>query len=127
MKMILAIAAGGATGALARHFAAHWMAAYAGVGFPWAIFAINVLGSCIMGVLIEGSALSWSFSAETRAFLTVGILGGFTTFSTFALDSLLLFNRGEWITAALYICLSVFLSIAALALGMQATRYFLIG
>lgn len=125
MKMILAIAAGGAVGAVARHFAAHFIASLAGHGFPWGILAVNVLGSLIMGVLIEVMALVWSPGMEVRAFLVVGILGSFTTFSTFALDTVTLMGRGQSITAAAYIGASVIVAVLALIAGMAAVRFLL--
>ncbi|RED52510.1 fluoride efflux transporter CrcB [Aestuariispira insulae] len=124
MKMIMAIAAGGAVGAVARHFAAHWVALHTGA--PWGIFAVNILGAVIMGALVEIFGLFWSPAPEMRAFLAVGILGSFTTFSTFALDSVLLLNKGHWGTAMTYMVLSVVLSVAGLKLGMQATKYLIL-
>ena len=122
MKLILAIAAGGALGAVARHYVAHQAAAWFGQGFPVGTLAVNVLGSFIMGVLIETMALSWSASAELRGFLTVGVLGAFTTFSTFSLDVAALVERGETLNAALYVTASVVLSIAALFGGLMLMR-----
>lgn len=125
MKMILAIAAGGAVGAVGRHFAAHFIASWAGQGFPWGILAVNVIGSLLMGILVEISALLWSPSLELRAFLVVGILGSFTTFSTFALDTVSLMTRGQTIAAAGYVGASVFAAVLALMAGMAAVRFFL--
>lgn len=122
MKLILAIAAGGACGAVARHFFAaqvmHWM----GAGFPWGILAVNILGSFLMGVLIETMALVWSPAQEVRAFLIVGCLGAFTTFSTFAMDIVLLYERGQALGAAIYIASSVGLSVLALIGGLHLMR-----
>ena len=122
MKLILAIAAGGACGAVARQFFAaqvmHWM----GSGFPWGILAVNILGSFLMGVLIETMALVWSPAQEVRAFLIVGCLGAFTTFSTFAMDIVLLYERGQALGAAIYIASSVGLSVLALIGGLHLMR-----
>ena len=74
--------------------------AWLGSGFPWGIFIVNVLGGFVMGALVEAMALRWSLSPEWRTFLTVGILGGFTTFSSFALDTVLLMQRGDFGLAA---------------------------
>ena len=82
--IILTVAAGGATGAVARYLLASQIGTWTGGGFPWGTFVVNVLGCAIMGLLTELFALAWSPSPEMRAFLTVGILGGFTTFSAFA-------------------------------------------
>ena len=122
MKLILAIAAGGACGAVARHFVAaqvsHWM----GSGFPWGILTANILGSFLIGVLIETMALVWSPAQEIRAFLVVGCLGAFTTFSTFAMDIVLLYERGQVLGAAVYIGSSVGLAVLALVGGMHLMR-----
>ncbi|WP_259783206.1 fluoride efflux transporter CrcB [Aestuariispira ectoiniformans] len=123
MKMIFAIAAGGAVGAVARHFAAHFVASLAGHGFPWGILAVNILGSLIMGILVESLALMWSPSVELRAFMVVGILGSFTTFSTFALDTVTLMSRGQTIIAAAYIGVSVVVAVMALMAGMASVRF----
>lgn len=122
MKLILAIAAGGAFGAVARHFVAHQAAVWFGQGFPVGTLAVNVIGSFIMGVVIETMALGWSASAELRGFLTVGVLGAFTTFSTFSLDVAVLVQRGETLNAGLYIAASVILSIAGLFAGLMLMR-----
>lgn len=125
MNLILSIAAGGAVGALARHFVAARIMHLAGGGFPWGILVCNVLGSFIMGVLVETMALKWSIGADLRAFLTVGMLGAFTTFSTFSLDTVLLLQRGESLAAGGYVVASVVFSVGGLMLGMQVMRHVL--
>ena len=84
--------------------------------------SVNVGGSFIMGVLVEVMALAWSPSLELRAFMTVGALGAFTTFSTFSLDFMVLFERGALGAALLYALLSVVLSITALFAGLALMR-----
>ena len=122
MKMILAIAAGGAVGAVGRHYAAQQIMAVFGGGFPIGILICNVFGSFLMGVLVEAMALAWSPSLELRAFLGVGLLGAFTTFSTFSLDVVLLAQRGEFGLAFVYVAASVILSVAGLLAGMHLLR-----
>jgi fluoride exporter len=122
MKMILAIAAGGAFGAVARHFLSAQIGQWMGVGFPWGIMTINILGSLFMGALVETLALVWSPPEALRAFLAVGILGAFTTFSTFSLDAALLYERGQFMAMALYVAGSVGLSILALFGGLALMR-----
>ena len=122
MNVILAVAAGGALGAVGRYLlvvqVGHWL----GTGFPYGTMVANVLGSFIMGALIETMALVWSTSLELRAFLTVGVLGAFTTFSTFSMDVALLVERGAFGPAFLYVLSSVVLSIAALFAAMHLFR-----
>ncbi|MEC7028290.1 MAG: CrcB family protein [Pseudomonadota bacterium] len=126
MQMILAIAAGGAVGAVLRHYLNSFAATLLGTGFPYGIFAANILGSFLMGVLIVYFALAGEGTQTMKAsFLTVGLLGAFTTFSTFSLDAALMIERGQLITAGLYIGGSVVLAIGGLFLGMAITRIFL--
>ena len=122
MKIILAIAAGGAFGAVARHFVSSQITHWLGSGFPWGILIVNVAGSFAMGVLVEASALVWSPSPELRAFLTVGLLGAFTTFSTFSLEVVLLYERGQMLLAAGYVASSVVLAVGGLFAGLALVR-----
>jgi CrcB protein len=121
MNMLLAVAVGGGVGSLARYWLAGWIQP-SGALFNWGIFAVNILGGLLMGLIVEMSALRLNLSPELRAFLTVGILGGFTTFSTFSLDSALLLQRGEYLLAASYMIGSVVLSIVALFAGLWIVR-----
>jgi CrcB protein len=122
MQLILAIAVGGAIGAVTRHLFSAEVMRLIGGDFPWGILLVNILGSLIMGVLAELFALKWGASLEMRAFLTVGILGGFTTFSTFSLDTALLIERGQILSAGLYVLASVAGSVGALFLGLYLVR-----
>ena len=122
MKMILAVALGGAIGAVGRHFVAHQVALLAGHGFPYGTLTVNVVGSFILGVLVEVMALVWSPAAELRALLMVGLLGAFTTFSTFSMEVVLLAERGQMGVAALYIGLSVALTVGGFVAGLTLMR-----
>ena len=122
LGILLAVAVGGALGSLLRYFVAGSIQSAAWPGFPWGIFAVNITGGLAMGVIAELAALKLNMSPEVRAFLTVGVLGGYTTFSTFSLDSALLIERGAYTSAALYISGSAILSILALFAGMWLVR-----
>ena len=128
MTMIFAIAAGGAIGAVARYMVMsttwHWIGlGYHGFpGFPWGTIIVNVIGSFVLGALIETMALVWSPSEAIRAMLVIGVLGSFTTFSTFSLDVQHMIARGEFLYAGGYITGSVVASIAALLIGMALFR-----
>lgn len=122
MYLILAIAAGGAVGAVGRHFVNVGMVAMLGIGFPYATLTVNVVGSFLMGVLVHVLAVSWPVSPELRALLTIGGLGAFTTFSTFSLDVALLYERGQLLLAGIYIVVSVAASIGALFIGLKLAR-----
>jgi len=119
--VILSVGIGGGLGALIRYFVAGWVQPQ-GVAFNWGIFVVNITGGLVMGLIVEASALRLNLSPELRAFLTTGILGGYTTFSTFSLDSALLLQKGEYGLAALYMIGSVVLSIAALFAGLWIVR-----
>ena len=122
MNMVVAIALGGATGALARYFVAQQMTQWLGMGFPWGTFTVNIVGSFVLGLLAETFALAADASPALRGFLIVGMLGSFTTFSTFSLDVALLFQRDRFDLGALYIAGSVILAIAGLYAGLKLAR-----
>jgi CrcB protein len=113
---------GGGLGAALRHgvniSAARWM----GTGFPYGTLFINVAGSFVMGLIAEYFALKGHLPQHWRLFLTTGILGGFTTFSAFSLESALLYERGQVAGAAIYVVASVVLSIAGLFAGLAIVR-----
>ncbi len=119
---MLAIAAGGALGSVARYLFAGQVTRLVGAQFPWGILVVNVVGSLAMGLLVELTALRWDVSPEVRAFLAIGVLGGFTTFSSFSLDAALLIERGTWGPALGYVLGSVVLSICGLFAGLWLMR-----
>jgi CrcB protein len=121
MGTVFAVGVGGGLGALARYYIAGWVQP-AGAAFNWGIFVVNVTGGLLMGMIVEASALKLNLSPELRSFLTVGILGGYTTFSTFSLDSALLLQKGQYGLAAAYVTGSVVLSILALFAGLWLVR-----
>jgi len=120
--MLVAIAIGGAVGALGRHFVNVAMGSLLGTGFPWGTVTVNIVGSFLMGVLIHMLAVSWNVSPEMRALLTVGALGAFTTFSTFSLDVVTMYERDELLLTGIYIAVSVVASIGALFVGLRLAR-----
>lgn len=121
-QVVAAVAFGGALGAVARYVVVSQVGHWAGSGFPFGTLAVNVLGSFAMGLIVELSALAWSPSPELRAFLTVGFLGAFTTFSAFSLDAALLYERGELALSAAYIAVSVVLSVGAFFAALALVR-----
>lgn len=121
MLFALAIAAGGAAGTLARFGISAWMAP-ATIRFPFATLLINVLGSFLIGWL--GGDWSPVKDVTTRAALTIGFCGGFTTFSTFSLEIVRMVHGGDVRRAATYVVASVALSVSAAALGVLAARAF---
>ncbi len=122
VKMLLAVAAGGAVGAVGRYLVISAVGHIFGTGFPLGTIVVNVVGSFVLGALIEALARVRSPSPELRAMVVVGVLGAFTTFSTFSMDVVLLYERGALGQAALYIGASVILSIGAFFLGLSLLR-----
>lgn len=120
--LIAAVAVGGALGSIARYLVAIGVGRAFGTSFPWGILIINVSGSALIGAFIGLFALRWNLPETARVFLTVGICGGYTTFSTFSLDAWYLIERGQAWSAVAYIAGSVVLSIGALIGAMQLVR-----
>ena len=119
MITIIAIALGGALGAVLRYILGNQISVMFGTNFPFSILIINVIGSFFMGMAIESFSLFSVSNEPLQKFLTVGILGAFTTFSTFSLDALDLIMKNRISDAFLYISASVLLAIAFLFLGIQ--------
>jgi len=119
MREFLFVALGGALGASGR-FGVHLLAPWTGAGLPWGTLAVNVAGSFAMGVL-------FSFAADNRPLLLfagIGVLGGFTTFSAFSMETVRLMQRGDVATAAIYAVLSVIASMGAAFAGFMLARSF---
>jgi fluoride exporter len=121
MFFALAIAIGGAVGTLARFGISAWMAPVT-VRFPFATLLINIVGSFLIGWLSG----EWSPVKDVtmRAALTIGFCGGFTTFSTFSIETVRMLHGGDTRRAATYVAASLVLSISAAALGVAAARSF---
>jgi len=122
LQLILAVAVGGAVGSVARYLVGVGSTKLFGLAFPWGTLLINVAGSFLIGAFAEMFALRWNLSQATQVFLTVGICGGFTTFSTFSLDAYVLIERGEFWAASAYVVGSVVLSIGALVAALHLIR-----
>ena len=122
MLTILAVAVGGALGSVARYLTMGWVGQLSGPSFPYGTLAVNILGSFIMGGVIAYFARLGGVSNELRAFVAVGILGGFTTFSAFSLDVVTLAKEGALMPMAAYIIFSVVLSVLALVMGLWLIR-----
>jgi CrcB protein len=115
--MLLSIAAGGAAGALARYGLGGWLQGWAGAWLPWGTFGVNALGSLLIGFALrylEGVPAS----PEVRALVAIGLLGAFTTFSTYAYETVALLREGAWLRAGLYSLGSLAFGLVAVALGL---------
>ena len=122
MPIVFWVALGGAVGASGRYLVGVWATRLLGHGFPYGTLCVNVLGCFLMGIMVEAAALKFSVGQEMRAFLTTGILGGFTTFSAFALDFAVLTERKANVLAWSYLGASVALSIFALFAAIWLMR-----
>lgn len=122
MKHIVLVALGGATGSVFRYWMSVWSLRRFGPSFPWGTLAVNIIGSFLIGLLIEIIARRAQASEEMRLLLVTGFLGGFTTFSAFSLDAMTLFERGAVFSAASYIVASVALSLGAVFAGLALGR-----
>lgn len=122
MNHFLMVAIGGAAGASLRHLVGMLALRTFGSGFPYGTLICNIGGSFLMGFLIEMLALRFNASTEVRLLLTTGLLGGFTTFSTFSLDVVVLTERGQTGLALFYIATSLAGAILALFAGLSTAR-----
>lgn len=122
LTALLWVATGGALGSVTRYLSMVLLGQWLGSSFPWGTLFVNIVGSFVMGVLAELGALAWQPSQDIKLFLMTGILGGFTTFSTFSLDVALLVERHDWAVAGLYVAVSVLASVGALFAAMALVR-----
>lgn len=122
MYQILAIAAGGATGAVLRFWVSNGVYAVLGRSFPYGTLAVNLLGSLAMGFLYVMMLERMASGAELRAFVLVGLLGAFTTFSTFSIETLNLMQDALYLRALLNVLVSVVACVGAAMLGVILAR-----
>ena len=121
MNSLIPVMIGGALGAGARHLVGATMLARLGPGFPWWTLAVNIVGGLLMGLLV-GILVKTGGSEQLRLLLGVGVLGGFTTFSAFSLESWQMIEGGQMTVAIGYAGASVIGSVVALGLGLWLTR-----
>ncbi|SEQ42646.1 camphor resistance protein CrcB [Devosia sp. YR412] len=123
MHPFLLVGLGGALGSMARYGTSLMVARFWPTSFPLGTLLINIIGSAAMGLFIGLMARFLpTWQEDARLFVAVGILGGFTTFSAFSLDTIVLIERGEWLLAGTYVLLSVVLCLIGLYLGLLVTR-----
>ena len=115
--MIWYVAFGSALGGVARFLMVPWAQRWFSTGFPGGTLTVNILGSLIIGMVLRLAGEQGVMTPETRVFLTVGVCGGFTTFSSFSAESVELMQSGQWARAGVYVLASVTLCLIATALG----------
>ncbi|CCM75759.1 fluoride efflux transporter CrcB [Rhizobium mesoamericanum] len=122
MIQAILVAVGGAIGSVLRYYVSQWALKLAGPAFPWGTLTVNVVGCFVIGVFAEMILKRFDASPELRLLLITGFLGGLTTFSSFSLDAITLFERGAALSGALYIVASVGLSMAGVICGLALMR-----
>ena len=124
MQIVLSIAFGGALGALARYFLSKNIDSLTSSSFPYGILLCNIIGSLLLGILYTSFSKGLFFSENIKILIQVGILGSFTTFSAFSLEAYLMIEKGSYSIAAIFVILSVVLSIMGLILGIYFYKIF---
>jgi len=117
------VALGGALGALARYGISGWVYDRMGENFPWGTLVVNLVGCLALGLVIRWLQVS-AVAPELRPFLTIGVLGAFTTFSTFSYETVALLQEGQWFRAGLYMGGSVVLGLIAMVAGIALATAF---
>lgn len=123
VRLFWAVAIGAAAGGVARFYLGNFIQQRAGADFPFGTFVINISGSLLLGFLLRYALQSGSVSEELRLFLTTGFCGGYTTFSTFSYDTLVLLQDREYGRAGTYLVASVGLSLVAAFIGFAAANH----
>jgi CrcB protein len=120
--MLLYVALGSAIGGVSRYLLGGLVQRMLDTTFPAGTLLVNVTGSFLLGAIIKYALETPSLTPEIRAFLTIGVCGGYTTFSTFSYETMALLEDGEWARAGVYITASVILSLFATFLGFALAR-----
>jgi CrcB protein len=118
----LVVFLGGGIGALLRYWLSGAVYRYTGSGFPFGTMAVNILGSFAIGLILMLTAERFAVSPTMRVFLSIGVLGGFTTFSTFSYEAIALFNEGSFGWMGLYVLVTMIGCLAAAWLGLAAAK-----
>lgn len=123
METIISIAVFGALGCLSRYFIGGWVYNWIGRAFPWGTLAVNILGAYLIGLIMEIGLRSTLIPPTLRIGLTIGFLGGLTTFSTFSYETFRLLEDGEFIVAFANVLVSVLLCLTFTWLGIYSARH----
>ena len=122
MARFLWICLGGAVGTGARYLLSGWLLRAAGPGFPWGTLAVNVIGSFLLGLIMQVAVATDLLSPTLRLTLTTGVMGGFTTYSTFNYETLQYLQQNDWLMGSLNLAVTVVACLAAGTFGLLAGR-----
>jgi fluoride exporter len=122
MGRLLWISLGGALGTAARYLLSVWLLRALGPAFPYGTLAVNVIGSFLLGAIMQAGLDTTLLSPTTRAMLGTGVMGGFTTYSTFNYETLQYLQEGAWAMAGLNVAATLLVCLAAGALGVALAR-----
>lgn len=121
---LLAVFLGGGIGSVLRYLCSVFFSKNVGITYPWGTFCVNILGSLFLGFVFGALLVKVdAINTQTKLFLTVGVAGGFTTFSTFSVETFNLFKQGHTLIAIVYPLSSILLGFGAVALGFYFARY----
>lgn len=121
LEEIIAVLCGGALGSLLRFLVTRWISVLVNVHFPWGILAVNISGSFVMGVA-SGLFIGFTASPFWRCAILIGFLGGFTTFSSFSMDTVNLFHSGNYVAASVNVVLNVMGCLGATLIGLLISK-----
>lgn len=123
LKQILLVGIGGGTGSILRYLASYWISKNIPTSyFPLATFAVNISGCLLMGIFTGFSLKYLLFNNDLRYLLMAGFCGGYTTFSAFSAENIFLLEKGEFVTFATYLLVSIVLGLIAFYIGYQVTK-----
>ena len=123
MRRLALVMLGGGFGSGARYLVGGWVAQALGSGFPYGTIGINALGSFLITVVMYLSLTGGAVGPDLRLLLATGIMGGFTTYSTFNYETLAFFQQGAWLLGALNVLVTVFVCLAAGGIGLMLSRW----
>ena len=121
MKEIILVGTGGFIGASLRYLTSTWLTQFSRLGFPVGTLSVNFIGCLLLGIFI-GFELETNSTLPLKEFFAIGVLGGFTTFSTFGLESFEMLQAGHFKMTAIYVLGSIVLGLSGIALGIFITR-----
>lgn len=121
---LVAVASGGAIGAILRYVISVWFVSNYASSFPWPTLIANAIGALLIGILYVLIAEKGLVAVTWRPFLIIGLLGALTTFSSFSLEAIMLVEQAEWFLAVVYTLSSVLLCLLLTWLGIMLTRFF---